>query len=62
MARKRRKETPVVNDANREQEVRDNLKEAQANLQAARVLPAAIRSLKAGELRVVTLQEIKRPV
>ncbi|MDP2308885.1 MAG: carbamoyl-phosphate synthase large subunit [Pseudomonadota bacterium] len=31
------------------------------NLQAARVLPAAIRSLRAGELRVVKLQEIRRP-
>ncbi|MFN7145261.1 MAG: ATP-grasp domain-containing protein, partial [Myxococcota bacterium] len=31
------------------------------NLQAARVLPAAIRSLRAGELRVVKLQEIKKP-
>ncbi len=31
------------------------------NLQAARVVPAAIRSLRAGELRVVKLQEIRKP-
>jgi carbamoyl-phosphate synthase large subunit len=30
------------------------------NLQAAKVVPAAIRSLRAGELRVVKLQEIRR--
>ena len=31
------------------------------NLQAARVVPQAIRSLRAGELRSVKLQEIRRP-
>jgi carbamoyl-phosphate synthase large subunit len=31
------------------------------NLQAAKMVPQAIRSLRAGELRVVKLQEIKRP-
>jgi len=30
------------------------------NLKAAQALPAAIRSLRAGELRVVKLQELRR--